>query len=80
MVCTGADDPHAPTDQRAQFEAEMADAGADWQINLYGGARHSFTDATVDPAKWPGAAYHPLADTRSWRAMQDLFDETLGRV
>jgi dienelactone hydrolase len=77
LVCTGADDPHVPADQRAAFEAEMTRAGADWRINLYGGAQHGFTDAAVDPARWPGAAYHPLADTRSWRAMCDLFDEVL---
>lgn len=80
LVCTGADDPHVPASQRAEFEAEMAGAGAEWQINLYGGARHGFTDTGVDPAKWPGAAYHSLADARSWQAMQDLFDETLGPV
>ncbi|MBV8474248.1 MAG: dienelactone hydrolase family protein [Hyphomicrobiales bacterium] len=77
LVCTGAEDPHVPAEQRAEFETEMTRAGADWRINLYGGAQHGFTDARVDPARWPGAAYHPLADTRSWRAMCDLFDEVL---
>ena len=80
LVCTGADDPHVPADQRAAFEAEMTAAGADWRLNLYGGAQHGFTDAAVDPAKWPGAAYHPSADARSWRAMLDLFDEVFGPV
>jgi dienelactone hydrolase len=80
LVCTGADDPHVPADQRAAFEAEMTAAGADWRINLYGGAQHGFTDAAVDPVKWPGAAYHASADERSWRAMLDLFDEALGAV
>ena len=80
LVCTGADDPHVPADQRAAFAEEMTRAGADWRINLYAGAQHGFTDASVDPAKWPGAAYHPLADARSWRAMRDLFDEVFEAV
>jgi len=80
LVCTGADDPHVPAEQRTAFAEEMTRAGADWRINLYGGAQHGFTDASVDPAKWPGAAYHPLADARSWRAMRDLFDEVFGPV
>lgn len=80
LVCTGADDPHVPVDQRDAFAAEMTAARADWRMNLYGGAQHGFTDPTVDPAKWPGAAYHPLADARSWRAMLDLFDEVFGPV
>jgi dienelactone hydrolase len=78
LVCTGADDPHVPADQRATFAVEMTAAGADWRLNLHGGAQHGFTDASVDPAKWPGAAYHPLADARSWRAMLDLFGEVFG--
>jgi dienelactone hydrolase len=80
LVCAGADDPHVPTDQRAAFAEEMIRAVADWRVNLYGGAQHGFTDASVDPAKWPGAAYHALADVRSWRAMRDLFDEVFGAV
>ena len=78
LLCIGADDPHIPPDQRAAFEAEMRAARADWRINLYGGAQHGFTDPSVDPAKWPGSAYHPTADARSWRAMLDLFDEVFG--
>jgi dienelactone hydrolase len=80
LVCIGADDPHVPADQRDAFVAEMTAAGADWRLNLYGGAQHGFTDRSVDAAKWPGAAYHPLADARSWRAMLDLFGEVFGRI
>jgi dienelactone hydrolase len=80
LVCTGADDPHVPADQRAAFAEEMTAAGADWRINLHGGARHGFTDPNVDPVRWPGAAYNARADARSWRAMRDLFDEALGPV
>jgi dienelactone hydrolase len=80
LLCIGADDPHIPPGQRADFEAEMRAAGADWRINLYGGAQHGFTDPTIDPAKWPGSAHHPTADARSWRAMLDLFEEVFGPV
>jgi dienelactone hydrolase len=80
LVCTGADDPHVPAAQRAVFAEEMTRVGADWRINLYGGAQHGFTDAGVNPATSPGSAYHPLADARSWRAMRDLFDEVFGAV
>ena len=80
LVCVGADDPHITADQRAAFELEMRRAGADWRLNLYGGAQHGFTDAAIDPIKWPGSAYHASADERSWRAMRDLFDETFDAV
>lgn len=77
LVCTGADDPFCPRDQRATFEDEMTAAGADWQHHIHAGARHGFTVPGLDPAKHPGCAYHPLADLRSWQAMLGLFAEVL---
>jgi len=32
LVCIGADDPFIPANQRAEFETEMRNVGADWQI------------------------------------------------
>jgi dienelactone hydrolase len=67
LVCTGADDPFVGPEQRAAFEAEMTAGGVDWQMIVYGGARHGFTNKGIDPAKSPGSAYHRAADERSWR-------------
>ena len=54
----------------------MRAAGVDWRMNLYGGAKHSFTHPRADAAGLPDALeYHQLTDERSWRAMLDLFDE-----
>ena len=78
LVCIGADDPLVPADQRTAFEKEMRDGGVDWRINLYGAAVHSFTNERAGQAGMAGVAYHRLTDERSWRAMLDLFDETLG--
>ena len=44
LVCIGAEDPLIPAEQRAAFEQEMRDGGVDWRMNLYGGAKHSFTN------------------------------------
>jgi dienelactone hydrolase len=75
LVCIGADDPIVPAEQRAAFEQEMTDAGADWRLNLYGGAAHSFTNPSADGSMMPGIVYNERADQRSWRAMLDLFAE-----
>jgi dienelactone hydrolase len=78
LVCLGADDPVIDPDQRAGFEAEMRAGGVDWQMNLYGGAVHSFTNphigdhAGTSPAV---ARYDPSADRRSWAEMRRFFDE-----
>jgi dienelactone hydrolase len=77
LTCIGALDPIIPPDQRAAFEKEMTDGGVDWRMNLYGGAGHSFTNPDVGALGRPGFEYHAETDRRSWRAMLDLFDETL---
>ncbi len=74
LVCIGADDPIIPPEQRADFEAEMRAAGVDWQMHLYGGAVHSFTNPTADGSN-PAIKYDANADRRSWQAMRNLFAE-----
>ncbi len=78
LVCIGADDPMIPADQRAEFEAEMRDAGIDWQMHLYGKTVHSFTNQAAAKRNMPDAIrYSPEADARSWASMEELFSETL---
>jgi dienelactone hydrolase len=78
LVCIGADDPMIPPDQRNAFEAEMRDAGADWQMDLYGNTVHSFTNPHADRVNMPNAIrYSPQADAQSWSALKLLFSETL---
>ena len=69
-----------PAVRRAAFEAEMRAADADWRMNLYGGAVHSFTNPGAELSGFSGIAYHQLTDERSWRAMLDLFEERFGAV
>ncbi len=78
LALHGADDRNISGDQLKTFEDEMRAAGADYQIVLYGGAVHSFTDwnAGDDPSR--NSAYNESADKRSWRAMLDFFAEVFG--
>ena len=75
LVCHGADDPFVPKKDVEAFQAEMREAGADWQMILYSGAVHSFTkpEAGSDPSS--GQAYNANADHRSWTLMQQFFKE-----
>lgn len=77
LVCIGADDPMIDAAQRAAFEAEMCDARADWQMHLYGGVVHSFTNPHASAVNSPAVRYDAQADARSWAAMTTLFAETL---
>ena len=80
LVCLGDKDPVVSAEQRAAFAAEMSAAGVDWQLVLYGGVGHSFTNRDIDAYGFPGFAHDAAADRRSWLAMQNLFDEVLAPV
>ncbi len=77
LVLHGADDPHvAEADIRA-FEQAMRQAEADWQMVFFGGAVHGFTNPATGSNKASGVAYDARAAQRSWRYMQDFFQEIL---
>ncbi|MDP1748730.1 MAG: dienelactone hydrolase family protein [Reyranella sp.] len=80
LVCIGADDPIIPPEQRADFEKEMKAANLDWRLQLYGGAGHSFTNPAADGRGMKGFFFHEATDRRSWNAMIELFNETLGEI
>jgi dienelactone hydrolase len=75
LALIGADDPIVNNDQRREFEEEMTAGGADWQLVVYGGAVHSFTNPRASNVDLPGIDYHEPTDRRSWQAMCDLFAE-----
>jgi len=75
LVCHGAEDPHVPLADVTGFAGEMNQAGADWQLIMYGGAQHGFTHSRTTPGAIPGVAYHPLADARSFTAVRTFLTE-----
>jgi len=75
LMCVGTEDPLIPPEQRSAFEDEMRAGGVDWQMNLYGGAVHSFTHPWAHMAGQPHNQYDETADKRSWQAMVGLLDE-----
>lgn len=78
LVLTGADDPLAPPEQVAAFEAEMRAAEVrDWQLIAYGNTLHGFTNPAADGSMLRTALYSARADRRSWASMRGLFDEVL---
>ena len=75
LVLHGGDDPHVPPKEVQAFEDEMRAAGVDWQVVIYGGAVHAFTNPASGNDKSRGAAYNAAADRRSWEAMKAFFAE-----
>jgi dienelactone hydrolase len=75
LMIIGDDDPVVPAEDRADFVQEMKDAGADWQLHVFGGVGHSYTNRVIDALGYPGFAYNEQADRRAWNLMLALFDE-----
>ena len=61
-----------------EFMDEMTKAGADFQTIVYGQTKHSFTEPRASERGIDALAYSKSSDERSWRAMQDLFEEVFG--
>ena len=77
LICHGAADSFVPEDTIKKVRAAFEEAKVDYEMNYYGGARHSFTVPTADKAGLEGLAYNAEADRRSWQAMRRLFRETI---
>lgn len=75
LVCHGASDAFIPDDRIAQFRNALEAAKADWQMAVYGGAVHSFTNPDADRMGVAGVKYDEDADRRSWADMQQFLDE-----
>ena len=55
----------------------MRSAGANFELDVYGDARHSFTgEGTLDKTS-PEAGIHPQSEMRSWRATIEFLNEVL---
>jgi dienelactone hydrolase len=77
LVLHGDADPVAPFEQLATFRDEMRATKANWEINIYGNALHSFTGEGVLDQNQPEAGLHPQSESRSWQATLEFLEEVL---
>lgn len=76
LALHGHDDPMVPPEAVNGLETELTQAGADWQIHVYGGTMHAFTNPQAnDPSH--GTVYNAAADRRSWVVTRDFLEEVL---
>ena len=52
----------------------MTSKKVDWQLHVFGGAMHSFTNPEANDPDF-GAVYSKNADERSWKIFTDLLKE-----
>lgn len=79
LVLHGAPDPVVPKEHRDAFEAEMDAAGAKWEMVVFSGILHAYTD---QDSNVPGvAAYDEPATRQSYDIMHTfLADAFAGRL
>jgi dienelactone hydrolase len=78
LVQTGADDALVPLAALGSFADELRAGGSDWQIVMYGGTVHGFTNPRADNYAVPERVRHnPVVDRRSWAALTAFLAEVL---
>lgn len=77
LVLQGSEDPWASPAELAALSAELSAARADWQLHVFGGVRHAFTNPAADDAA-QGIQYDAAATRRTWTLVEDFLDELLG--
>jgi dienelactone hydrolase len=75
LVLHGDADPVAPEESVLDFQKEMRLAQANWQINIYSDAKHSFSGEGVVGDRTPEAGLHPQTEARSWQTTVEFLRE-----
>jgi dienelactone hydrolase len=80
LVLHGAADPYGGADDLKNYFAVMGSADRDWQMILFGGAKHGFSDPNAARYGLQAFEYNKEADRRSWRLvgifLKELFDNS----
>jgi dienelactone hydrolase len=70
----GHDDPMVPPEQVLAFETEMTQANVDWQVHVYGGTMHAFTNPKANNPGF-GTVYKEVAANRAYRSIAGFLGE-----
>jgi len=76
LALHGHEDPMVPVDAVNGLKTELTEAEADWQIHVYGNAKHAFTNPQAN-APDMGILYNADADRRSWVSTLNFLEEVL---
>ena len=77
LVMTGSADSFVPEEQVVALEKEMKDAGVNYRVIRYPGAKHGFTNPGAAKYGMPQVEYNASADAKSWNEMVKLFKKAL---
>lgn len=75
LALHGSADSFVAPEVLQNFLAKLDAAGANWEMDIYGGARHGYTNPDAGQYGIPNLKYDAQADARSWARMQEFFAE-----
>ena len=75
LINHGAADPFTKLESLPAYITAMNASGIDWEMVIYGNAKHSFTNPEADKRGMPALKYNRSADRRSWENMKQFFNE-----
>lgn len=75
LIFIGADDSATPPEKVKSFLEGFVGVDSDYQIIVYSGTRHSFTNPKADERGIANLAYNKRSAERSWKATIALFEE-----
>ncbi|MEE9395536.1 MAG: dienelactone hydrolase family protein [Methylococcales bacterium] len=79
LVLHGHDDPMASSEDVLALQNELTEAGADWQMHIYGNTMHAFTNPEASDPGF-GTVYNQRADDQSWKSLQNFLDALIHTV
>ncbi len=78
LIAHGDSDGFVPAERIQKFKKALSDANVEWEMDIYGGAKHSFTNPYSDGYGMDDLKYHESADRKSWSRMLRFFEDIFG--
>lgn len=75
LIAHGNADPFISEEHIKKFRTKLDEVRLDWQMIVYSGARHSFTNPGADQHGIDALKYNKEADERSWHHMMLFFTD-----
>jgi len=73
LIAHGSADSFVPQERVLAFQKALDEAAVNWEMTIFGGARHGFTNPGAGEYGIEALAYDSNADRRSWELMQSFF-------
>ena len=76
LALHGYADKSITPEQFAEFQIEMNQRDADWQVHVFGNVMHSFTNPNANDVN-RGLKFDTAANAMTWKIVEDFMDLTL---